>query len=369
MQETAGCLICTDCATEYPLDQPRWRCRCGGALDIRSGVGLGSNLSSLSESTLWRYRQSIPVRNVSNIVSLGEGMTPIIPVRVGTRSVLVKQEQLMPTGSFKDRGASVLVSKAKELGIKRVILDSSGNAGCAVAAYCARAGIQCKVFVPADTNPAKLIQITAYGAKVVKIRGSREDTAAAALEAARRTYYASHYWNPFFFQGTKTLAFEVWEQLGGRAPDALVLPVGNGTLVLGAYIGFSELHRDRLIKRLPKIVAVQVRNCAPLVKAFHENFQIIPVVKKKMTLAEGIAINAPIRGRQIIQAVHSTGGTFLAVTEEEISAALRAMLRQGFYIEPTAAVAIAGTTRYLPTARTGETIVTVFTGHGLKSAK
>ncbi len=309
------------------------------------------------------------MRNDSSIVSLGEGMTPIIPVRIGTKSVLVKQDQLMPTGSFKDRGASVLVSKVKELGIKRVIIDSSGNAGCAVAAYCARAGIQCTVFVPADISPAKLVQVIAYGAKVIKISGSREATAAAALEAARRTYYASHYWNPFFFQGTKTLAFEIWEQLGGRAPDALILPAGNGTLVLGAYIGFNELHRNRLIARLPRIVAVQARNCAPLVKAFRENLMIVPVVKKKSTIAEGIAINAPTRGRQIIKAVQSTVGIFLAVTEEEIAAALRAMLRQGFYIEPTAAVAIAGTTRYLHTARTtGETIVTVFTGHGLKSA-
>jgi threonine synthase len=275
----------------------------------------------------------------------------------------------MPTGSFKDRGASVLVSKVKELGIKRVVIDSSGNAGCAVAAYAARAGIRCEVYVPDATSPVKLKQIAAYGARVIKIRGSREETAAAALDAARHTYYASHYWNPFFLQGTKTFAFEVWEQLQENPPDTIVLPVGNGTLVLGAGLGFGELYRDRQIRRRPKIVAVQARACSPLVKAFRENLKTIPAVRKKPTMAEGIAINAPTRGRQIIQAVRSTGGMFLEVTEKEIAAALRAMLRQGFYIEPTAAVAIAGTARYLHNARPNETVVTVFTGHGLKSLK
>lgn len=368
MQKTAGCLICADCAAEYSLDEPRWRCRCGGALDVQVSTAPGSNLRHPAEPTLWRYRRSIPVSD-ANIVTLGEGITPIIPVRIGTKSVLVKQEQLMPTGSFKDRGASVLVSKVRELGIKRVIIDSSGNAGCAVAAYSARAGISCEVYVPAAASAAKLLQIAAYGAKIVTIRGSREDTAAAALDAARHTYYASHYWNPFFMQGTKTFAFEIWEQLRDCPPDTIILPVGNGTLLLGAYIGFCELYRDRQIRRRPKIVAVQARSCSPLVKAFRENLKTIPAVRKKATLAEGIAVNTPTRGRQIIRAIRSTGGTILAVTEEEISNALQSMLRQGFYIEPTAAAAIAGTARYLRSARPGETILTVFTGHGLKSAK
>jgi threonine synthase len=319
--------------------------------------------------TLWRYREAIPVGKEESIISFDEGFTPLVPVDFEGRSVWVKQDHLFPTGSYKDRGASVLMSKVKELGISRTVEDSSGNAGCAIAAYGAKGGIQCEIYVPASTSPGKLAQIEAYGAVLKKIPGSREDTARAVWEAAQKNYYASHSWNPFFFHGTKTWAFEAWEQLGWKAPETILLPVGNGTLLLGAFIGFGELLEAGMIREIPRIIGVQSAHCAPLAKAFREGLREIPKIQPRETLAEGIAIAEPVRGKQILEAVKKSGGSFLQVQEEEVKRAIRLISRKGFYIEPTAAATAAGVLQYLKSSDPEETIVSVFTGHGLKATE
>jgi threonine synthase len=320
---------------------------------------------------MWRYREAIPIKKNAHIVSFDEGFTPLIEVTINGKAILIKQEQMFPTGSFKDRGASVLISQVRALGIEKVVEDSSGNAGAAIAAYCANAGTACEIFVPAETSKGKLAQIALYGAKLNKIPGTREDTAAAVLKAAETNYYASHSRNPFFFHGTKTFAFEVCEQLGWNSPDTLILPVGNGTLLLGAYIGFMELKTAKIIKKIPRIIGVQSANCAPLARAFKEHSEEIPVIEGKKTLAEGIAIAAPIRGKQIIKAVRNTNGDFIAVTEAEIKQSLTEMCQKGYYIEPTSASTIAGIKRYLQESQPGkhEVIVSAFTGHGLKAGE
>lgn len=362
--------VCIECKAEYSTDDTRWRCECGGLLDLHFKPAFPMDKIKQRKPTMWRYREAIPIKNDAHIISFDEGFTPLLNVTVAGKKILIKQEQLFPTGSYKDRGASVLVSHIFSLGIKKTVEDSSGNAGSAIAAYCASAGITCDIYVPAHTSPGKLNQITQYGADLKKIPGSREDTAAAVLQAAETHYYASHSWNPFFFHGTKTFAFEVCEQLQWQAPDTVVLPVGNGTLLLGAYIGFNELREAGLINTVPRIIAVQAANCAPLYHAFKESLKEIRAIKSQKTKAEGIAIAAPVRGKQILQAVKNTGGDFIAVTETEITAALKDMGAKGFYIEPTAAAAIAGITKYLhrPAADNNELIVTAFTGHGLKSS-
>jgi len=360
-------LICVDCAAEYSADEPIWRCRCGGMLDLRFVSRFDPAEVARRRPTMWRYREAIPIRDDANIVSMDEGFTPLIPREIAGRSILVKQEQLFQTGSYKDRGASVLISKAKELGVRRVVEDSSGNAGCAIAAYCAAAHIECHIYVPADTSPAKLAQIVAYGAELHLVPGSRSDTARAVLEAAESEYYASHSWNPFFFQGTKTIAYEIYEQLDGQRPDAVVLPVGNGTLLLGAAIGFAELRDAGLIDRLPRLIAVQAERCAPLAARFVEQ----PVVEPQPTLAEGIAIADPIRGPQILDAVVQTGGCFITVTEDEIVEALKQTARAAQYLVPSSAATLAEVARYIETQNPPEdaTIVSVYTGHGLKSTE
>lgn len=358
--------VCPKCKAAYPLDDRRWKCDCGSYLDIEFAAAFPLAKIKARKPTLWRYREAIPIKDNSSIVSFDEGFTPLLEVDIDGRSVLVKQDHLFPTGSYKDRGATVLISKVKELGIEEVVEDSSGNAGCAVAAYCARAGIRCHIFVPVDTPAAKSVQIQLYGAALNRVPGSREDTARAVLKAAEEVYYASHSWNPFFFHGTKTYAFEVCEQLGWKAPDAVILPVGNGTLLLGAAIGFRELLTEKVIKSLPKLIGIQSENCAPLYQAFRRNLKEIPRIVRKDTLAEGISIAAPIRGMQIIDAVRESSGDFVIVSDAEIKDALKNMAKKGVFIEPTSAAAIAGASKYLVKSK-DEVVVSVFTGHGLKS--
>jgi threonine synthase len=257
----------------------------------------------------------------------------------------------------------------RELGIQKVLEDSSGNAGSAIAAYCARAGIGCEIYVPDSTSVGKLVQIQAYGASLRKVRGSREKTAEMAMEAASKIYYASHCWNPFFLHGTKTFAFEIWEQIGWKAPDALVLPVGHGTLLLGAYIGFKELKEAGMVERIPKIVGVQAAACAPLFQAFKKGWEEIFPIEKKETMAEGIAIANPVRGRQILKAIRETGGEILTVTEREIGVAMKVISRKGHFIEPTSAATIAGLKKYLNQKKKKENIVSTLTGMGLKSVE
>jgi len=298
---------------------------------------------------------------------MDEGFTPLERMEVDGGEALLKIDYLFPTGSYKDRGATVLISKMKEWGVKRVVEDSSGNAGSAIAAYCAKAGIECDIYVPHDTSPGKLVQIQAYGATVREVEGSREETAKRALKAASETPYASHCWNPFFLHGTKTFAFEVWEQMGWKTPETLVLPVGHGTLFLGAYIGFKELREAGLIKKIPKLVAVQSASCAPLYQAFRKGWQETRPVEKKETIAEGIAIAEPVRGRQILEAIRETDGEILIVAEKEIGTALKAMGRKGHFVEPTSAATVAGLSQYLRKKRRRETVVSTLTGMGLKS--
>ena len=364
-----GRLICKKCNQSFSLGEKIWRCVCGGLLDIQFQSSFPLDKIRKRKPNMWRYREAIPISGEKNIISFNEGFTPLIPVDFAGHRVWLKQDHLFPTGSYKDRGASVLLSKVKELGIQRVVEDSSGNAGCAIAAYSARAGIQSEIFVPESTSPGKLAQIQSYGAILNKVPGSREATARAVWNTAQKEYYASHSWNPFFFQGTKTLAFEVWEQLDWKAPDTIILPVGNGTLLLGAYLGFGDLLEAGMIREIPKIIGIQSSLCAPLVKAFQESLKNIPIIQPKETMAEGIAIAEPVRGEQVIDAVRKSGGSFIPVDEEEIKKSLRWTFGQGFYIEPTSAATVAGIFKYLKNSDPEETVVSALTGHGLKATE
>ncbi len=365
-------LKCTVCSKEYSASDPVWRCSCGGILNLINTPVFETDKADHLRKGMWKYRKSIPVTGRKNIISFDEGDTPLLEIGTDEGILLVKQDHLFPTGSYKDRGASVLISKVRELGIKKVVEDSSGNAGAAIAAYCAKAGIECDIYVPENTSPGKLAQIELYGANLHKIPGSRENTAEAVMEAAEKYYYASHSWNPWFFQGTKTFAYEVCEQLGWKSPDVLILPAGNGTLFLGAYLGFTELKAAGIIAGMPKMIAVQSSNCAPLYKSYSNNLEKPSRVESVPTLAEGIAIAEPIRGSQILDAVRDTEGEILAVSEKEILYTLKSMIAKGFYIEPTTAAVISGAYRYQKDHTEDskiKTIVTAFTGHGLKSTE
>ncbi len=360
-------LVCSSCREIFPLDTPITNCPCGGILDIRFTPSFPLDRIARRAPGLWRYREAIPIRDDDAVVSFGEGFTPLIPVTLHGVSVHFKQEYLFPTGSFKDRGATVLLSRVRELGIDEIVEDSSGNAGCALAAYSAAAGTTCRLFAPASASGAKLAQIRAYGAPLTLLDGPRENAADMARTAAESTYYASHAENPFFLQGTKTFAYEVCEQLGWNAPDTVVLPAGNGTLLLGAYLGFADLVSAGIIRKMPRLTAVQAARCAPLHAAFWKGADVPVPGGWNGTIAGGIAVARPARGEQILRAIRETGGTVIAVGEEEIADAGVLMAHRGFFIEPTAAVAAAGLRKYIEYSRGDEIIVSALTGHGLKA--
>lgn len=322
--------------------------------------------------SLWRYLEALPFDANDDswqTITMGEGFTPLVKIDPLRPMVFAKVDYMMPTLSFKDRGAAVLVAKAKSLGARHLVQDSSGNAGTSIAAYAARAGLRCTIFVPESTSPKKIKQIAGFGAQLCVTPGSREATAAAAKEFARKdgVFYASHVYNPFFYQGTKTYAFEIWEQLG-TAPDTLVLPVGNGTLVLGCFYGFSELLAAKQIDRIPKIIAVQSAQCDPLTRAFSNECDAIEMVVNQGTAAEGIAIAAPARGKQILAAVKASGGKIISIKESSLEPARKHLASRGYDVEPTSAVNMAALMDYPHLFPKDQTVVFPLCGAGLKAS-
>lgn len=364
--------ICTECGKKFALESNQWKCDCSGLLHLEyEKKPLDFNTTALSKNhSLWKYIDAMPfdIDDCWNEVTMGEGDTPLIFI---DKNVYAKADYYMPTLSFKDRGAAVLMAMAKKLGVKSVVADSSGNAGTAIAAFGARAGIQCNVFVPASTSDKKIKQIEAHGATIHKIPGTREDTAKAAIDMVEKTnlFYASHIYNPLFWEGTKTYFYEVFEQLNCIMPAAFVIPVGNGTLLLGAYIAFKELLLWGLIDKMPRILAVQAENCAPILKAFNSGKDTVEACENIGTLAEGIAIAAPARGSEILKAVKETNGDIIGVSEKGIEDARNMLAAKGIYVEITSAANYAGYLDYVKKYPELKDQVVVFPlcGAGIKS--
>ena len=365
-------LRCGTCGA--PTQSPtEWRCEaCASPLEIELPAADPATLIDESRGGVWRYRGWLP--EVTPL-TLGEPTTGDLEIDVEGRAVSAKLEGELPSGSFKDRGTAVLLAWLKARGAREIIEDSSGNAGASMAAYAARAGIPARIFVPADASPAKLVQVRAHRATLVPVPGPRQasaDAAMAAVDADRAsgTTYASHLWQPAFLAGTATFAYELWEQLGRRPPDVLVAPLGGGTLLLGASLGFSRLRDAGLIDRVPRLVGIQSTACAPLADAFLHDLDDAQAVQPDSTIAEGIRIARPPRSRQILRAIRDSGGTILAIDDDAIRASLRHLLAAGVFAEPTSATAHAGARRLIDDgtiART-ESVAIALTGHGLKAA-
>ncbi|RPK44214.1 Threonine synthase [Streptomyces sp. ADI92-24] len=356
---------CPQDGTRADVSSLTWCCPvCRGPWDLDFEIAGPVRPGALSGrvNSLWRYEEVLPLG--SPTTTLGEGRTPLVPL---TGTVSAKLDFLMPTLSFKDRGAVMLAELARRLSPERVVADSSGNAGTAVAAYCARAALSCTVYVPEGTSPKKTEQIRAHGARLEIVPGDRESTARAARAAADApgTFYASHVFNPYFLHGTKTYVYELWEDLGGRLPDAIAVPVGNGTLLLGAALAIAELRAQGLIDIGPALIAVQAEAVSPLAAAFHAGADSLPDTLPgavSPTLAEGIAIPRPPRARAILAAVRESGGTFLTVTEDQIRRAQLDLAARGFYVETTGVACWAAVGGW-----TDRSVVVPLCGAGLKT--
>ncbi len=353
----------------YPLAVPRWCSDDREPLLVSAGAGIGRDDIERGTRSLWRYRAALPMA-VADPITMGEGCTPLVQKRWGDHRPFFKLEWFNPTGSFKDRGTSVMLSVLRQQGVDAVLEDSSGNGGSSVAGYGAAGGLRVKILAPASTSPAKVAQVRAYGAAVQLVDGPRQESEAEAIRQSGETFYASHNWQPFFLEGTKSFAYEMWEDLGFKAPDNVIMPVGAGSSLLGCAFGFRELLAAGQIAKLPRLYAAQPLNCSPIDASFAAGVDTPvprPVAK---TIAEGTAIAHPMRLRAIIDALREGGGGTIALSEGEIVAALRTLARQGLFVEPTCASAAAALDRLIAagTIAADETTVVILTGTGLKAA-
>jgi threonine synthase len=362
-------IVCLNCGSPYPDIGAPYQCpKCGGLYDFVDLPIVGK--VNTVKPGIWRYVSWLDERQT--LVSLGEGNTPLISGNAFGRELFFKCEYANPSGSFKDRGSSVLVTFLKTRGVAEAVEDSSGNAGASFAAYAARAGIKARVYVPQVASGPKRQQIEIYGAELVVVPGSRSQTTQAALKAAEAgMVYASHAYSPFNLAGYATCAFEIVEQLG-RAPGAVVIPAGQGGLLLGLSRGFLSLLRADKIKKMPSMIGVQASSCAPLAEIFTlgadgKNFVKQPsdtAGGSQPTLAEGVNVRTPLRAEAVVKTTRETGGRFITVDEEYILPGRDALARMGFYVEPTSALVWQALNETI--SELSDPVVAILTGSGYK---
>ncbi|WP_435878476.1 threonine synthase [Streptomyces werraensis] len=353
----------------YDPAEPRWCGDDGSPLMMEPLPGITREQIDRDTPSQWRYRAALPLPPSLRPVSLGEGRTPLLARHLAGREVAVKVEALNPTGSFKDRGTSVMISALAHQGVGALLEDSSGNGGSSVAAYCAAAGIDAQILAPESTSPSKLLQSRLHGAHVELVPGSRQATAEEALRRSRTRFYSSHNWHPQFLQGTKLIAYELWEDLGFTVPSAVVMPAGAGSLVLGCALGFTELHRAGHIKSVPRLLVSQPARCSPLVHALNAGIDHVEPRTWGPTLAEGTAIAQPVRDREVLAAIRASNGAATTVEEADLRNATLQLARTGLYVEPTSAQVVAATAQFITQGHLApdESAVLILTGSGHKA--
>lgn len=352
---------CTQCdALAAPLD---WRCaRCGGVLEFAEIPAFDPRWIDTAQTSIWRYQRWSQIQPDA---TLGEGMTPLVPLPLEHGQVSAKLEYLNPTGSYKDRGTAFLLNHMKAHNVETVVEDSSGNAGASVAAYASRLGIRSHIYVPESAASSKKALIKTFGGNIIEIPGPQHAKTEACQEAAATVPYASHAWSPYFVLGQMTAAFEIWEQTRSDLPGVIVTPLGHGSLFLGIYRGLKLLQAAGLIANIPHLVAVQSERCDPVVQAFEVRAATVPHIRYERTIADGIIVHQPVRGAEVLAALYDTSGSAFRVNEESITTARDWLWERGFIAEPTSATTVAA----LPQVQRrypGETILVTLTGNALK---
>jgi threonine synthase len=374
---------CINCGTKYDINDIVYFCRkCGDLLEVK--YDFNELKEKLEKSnwrnvplSVWRYKDFMPIQDISKIVSLNEGGTGLhschkLGKQLGLLQLYVKNEGENPTGSFKDRGMTVGVSKANELGAKKVICASTGNTSASLAAYAAKAGMGCTVLIPAGKIAfGKLSQAMIYGAKVLQVRGNFDQSLDMVLKLAEMhpSIYLLNSINPFRVEGQKSLGFEICDQLDGEAPDRIVVPVGNAGNISAIWKGFTEYHKLGFIKKLPKMTGIQAEGSAPIAQMIKTGSNEMVPVKAPETVATAIRIGAPVSWKKAVNAIRNSGGTAETVTDDEILAAQKLLARvEGIFVEPASASSIAGMIKLVNSGviGKGERVVCVTTGHGLK---
>ena len=371
-------LQCFECQRVFPAEEAGFRCNaCGGLLEAQFDLaGRREPAWSGRQLSVWKYRELLPIEKQESIVSLAEGGTGLhhckrLGRKLGLKKLFVKNEGENPTGSFKDRGMTVAISKARELGKKKVLCASTGNTAASLAAYSARAGMECIVLMPkGKVAGGKMLQVIMHGAKLIQVKGDFDQALEIAMKLSeRRTeFYLMNSINPFRLEGQKTLAFEILDQLG-RAPEVVMLPVGNGGNISAAWKGFSEFQQLKIVKSRPRMIGIQAEKAAPIARAVKSGRDKIRPVHNPQTIATAIRIGSPVNWPKVLSAIRHSRGTAETVTDRQILEAQKELATlEGIFVEPASAASIAGVKKLSEEGRVdrSETVVCVTTGHGLK---
>jgi len=377
-------LQCIECSKKFKPTQIYTCPECGDLLQISYdytslGRKFRESLSTPGRLSVWRYHNILPV-SINNAVSIGEGGTGLsessrLAQRLGMSEVYFKNDGQNPTGSFKDRGMTVAITRAVEIGAKKVLCASTGNTSASMAAYAAKAGLKAFVLIPkGKIAMGKLLQAVVHGAKITQVDGNFDE----ALERARKMasgrsgLYLVNSLNPYRIEGQKTLAFEVWEQLERKVPDVVFVPVGNAGNISAIWKGFQELRRLKLVRRAPRMIGVQASGAAPLADAYAKGLEKVIPWPNPETIASAIRIGAPASWKKALRAVRESEGAIIRASDEEITMAQRLLANQeGIFAEPASAASVAGLVKAKKSrlVKSHETVVCVITGHGLKDQK
>ena len=374
---------CINCKSNYETEEVIYECpRCHDLLEIRYHYErldsqIDTGVWKNRPFSVWRYRELIPISHDTKIVTLGEGGTGLhrsenLANALKLKRLRVKFEGENPTGSFKDRGMTVAVSKALETQARMVVCASTGNTSASLSAYAARGAVKCVVLIPAGKiGQGKLAQAMAHGAIILEIEGNFDDALRAAIELTRkdRSIALLNSVNPFRVEGQKTLAYEVCDQLGFKSPDVVVVPVGNAGNISAIWKGFEELYNLRIIGQVPRMIGIQAEGAAPIASAYKEGNLEIKIVEWPETVATAIRIGAPASWKKALRAVKDSQGAMEIVSDEEILQAQADLARrEGLFVEPASASSVAGLKKLLEEDLIGrdEEVVCVATGHGLK---
>ena len=352
-------IVCARCRKRFVLSELLNLCPCGSPLLVRYDLKKAKTAFAKSSlegraASLWRYRELLPLQNDANLVSLGEGYTPLLDAKklggeLGLRRLWIKDEAQNPTGSFKDRGLSLAISRAKELGVKKAAIPSAGNAGGSFAAYAARAGIEAHVFMPRDTPMANQIEAQQYGAKLTLVDGLINDCGriVAEMKTTQGWFDVSTLKEPYRVEGKKTMGYEIAEQLDWHLPEVIVYPTGGGTGLIGMWKAFGELEALGWIgAERPRMVAVQASGCAPIVKAYDEDKTSAAPWQNATTVASGLRVPQAVGDFLMLQAIRESGGTALSVTDDEMLAEIpRVGKAEGVFFCPEGAACVAALRR------------------------
>lgn len=379
MKVSAGWnLHCVDCDAVFEVDPPGYACSsCGGLMEIvrEEGPLSRGELFGRTGEGVWRFRALLPFGQDVKPVSLGEGGTPLIKTRnltkeTGSRNLYVKNEGQNPTGSFKDRGMTVSVTRAVLAGARVLVCASTGNTSASMSAYAARAGKRAAIIVPAGkVASGKMVQAVVYGATILRSEGTFDNALEMLLKSISglTDFAIMNSVNPYRLEGQKTLAFEVYEQLGFVVPDYVVLPVGNAGNISAIWKGFRELKISGLTDKTPRMVGVQAEGAAPIANAFWKGSCKITPVRDPQTVASAIRIGNPASWKKALAALRESDGMVLTVTDEQIGEARKTLAsKEGIFVEPASATPIAAMGEIGARLEKDALVVCVATGNGLK---